>query len=445
MNNRRLSPEDIGNFAEVTFEELIKYWLEDVIITKDTPDRAGIDRRCLIPSTKGFHNQVAMNWQVKARSISIQNSRIYGEPCFTVKLRDRERKSLMNIASQNTPAFLALGIPTRTDFELLNTPLHERFHWYAIDINQYISKKSASTSADVKSIQVPARNHLNLASLSLIWGSLWASKLISLLTSQIIFKDPLLFDLASLFLQNAGRLESAEGFERSSLPKEYQTAIGHLPKTERIVANFFYGNAVFCHNIGKLIKESSGVDFYKVYAAEALGEELNLWLFSRPYRRYLRLTAAATPNKHADAYIRMLPSKWTDVRMMPRAIRCGFYLVMKSQGRFGVKTGIVDPLPEEPGDHIVAKGIGRIRTSIIGKSDNWSLSVRNNRHVIQREYELLSHGEKTMFFSSSLPESELLNELLLKPPEVFLGTRPIDLLAEENAYIEHPIELFAAF
>lgn len=111
-SNFVIRPEDLGNIAEETFQEILKIWFGAMIsITKDQPDRGGIDFRCIIHSESGVSHQVIMNFQIKARNIHPHESKVYKEPAFIFSLKPSEGRSIKRSLATQDPVFLVLAIP----------------------------------------------------------------------------------------------------------------------------------------------------------------------------------------------------------------------------------------------------------------------------------------------------------------------------------------------
>lgn len=442
LEKGRLS-EELGRLAEDTFEELLKIWCGlDIIISKDEPDRMGIDRRCVFLSKNGPAHQVVINWQIKARSITPNISRIYKEPVFVLSLGKSEVNSLTTALSFGEPVYLALAIPSLIDLnKLLSERPEERFDWFVIDLRQYMTRCNVKLGKLPNTIHIPKRNKINLASISLLWGSVWFSKMVNHINKRVVQVDPILLELAKLFLWDGGNYKAINDLDLRVLPANYLKSLGEIPPNERYVFNFIYGTAIVQSAISNIIAKKGQIESYSVYAAEGLGEGINLWFFSRQVRSFLNFTTTVCGKEYLNKYIRMFPVKVSDIMKIPKYIRCALFNAMRLHRTFGVTLGLVEPLDEdESTDHVYVENLGNIRSFVVNQEDSWKFQFEKHR---KEDKELLAQIEKDLILEKNITLEGMRIEMHLKEEDVAVGLLPIDMFPPEDRYLEYPKELFS--
>lgn len=433
----RARADELGAIAEQTLRDLLSTWYDlGDRLTKDHPDLLGVDLRTVIPSSWGPSHSIAINWQVKARSSRIPpDDAEQREKTIRVGLAEGEARSLALGQAGGDSLILALGIPRIDDVhELRLAPAADRFSWFAIDINQYCKRREAESAAELKAVHVPSQNSLCLATASLLWGSIWYQKQMRRMGSSILEADPRLAETAAAFMRD-GQLESEvlESLDREA--SYYVNALRGVDKSERQHLNFLFGTALTQANIIKLIWDSGGADSYRVYAVEGLGEGLNLWLFSRQVRGFLRWTIRACNGE----YRRLFPVG--ALHSLPRHIKCALWHAALVHRERGVELDFVEPLKEaERTDHLHVDRLGGITTNVFDQDDSFRLSHFAGSG---QEDELLRTLEARSHTGHYIPDDELRQLLGLSAEETVLAVLPPrDLLAPEGSYLEHPFELW---
>ncbi|MCP3960401.1 MAG: hypothetical protein GY719_21360 [bacterium] len=421
--------------------KLLKRWFglrPKAIISEDKPDRMGIDRRLTVVSPDDPSHNVFINWQAKARTLSPRYSRVFKEPAYVVYLSSSEARSLMAGRSQGDPLILALAIPRiPVTIDLMMTSPEQQFDWFAIDLDQYLRRIGISHPDELKSIHVPIRNRLNLASASLLWGSLWFSRQVSALSHTIFEADPFLRKLTETFLWDSGNSKALRDLDLGQLARRYRRSLEGIDPIDRPLLNFLYGTALAQAGISSTVARHGRIDSYLVYAVEALGEGVNLWLFSRQVRRFLYFTRSACEGE----YLRLFPVRGADLLALPEVVRCALSHVYRVHILKGVELGFVKPFVErEATDHVHIGGLGGVRTFVIDQGDSWKLSF-DKRMTIEKE--LLGGLARETILERKILASQLLFELGLSEEDVRLGfSPPVCLLAPESRTLEHPHELW---
>jgi hypothetical protein len=430
------SARDFGDAAERAFEECIKYWFGNTIeCGKLIPDRQGIDLRTQIRPVRNTGDALNVNWQIKARHILPNESRLYpGERVYRIDLSESEQRTLIDATSSADPTYLVLGIPAISGTEWDAQPSIDKFSWYAIDLKQYRTRiLKRYPNASFQSVSIPLRNRLNLATVSLLWGSIWTSRISHSLNNDIPRLNHSLWSLLRQIAQ-PGALNREE---LDSLMREVTSVLSDIDPGSRAYLNLTLGNLTSVATLDVAAAEIGAPDSYLSYTSESLGDEINLWLFLNPIRSFTRRWQKFTT---AHKFKRLFPV--SPIASLPRSFRCTLFHILQWHKAASVSCEITK-INLNAGKDIYAH-IGRLGTltlDCIERMDQYSIGISENVQYGKRLRNMLMEVSRTVLVRSETSANEMLAALQLDEIDkrhLFLHGPGFDLMAPESWILTYP-------
>jgi hypothetical protein len=325
------------------------------------------------------------------------------------------------------------------DPSLPDHPPADRFRWYVTDLKQYCRKLDWGDPPSF--IDIPVYNRLNLLLFSLIWAGNWVNSYFEPLRRQISDKpaavsrlvDSFHIDidkvgtLTSLYLTEAiPRLDALSGILDRNTFHEYTSRLAIVGSLREVSAT---------------LRASTGADLIETYCPEALAGSANLWLFSRSYHEFMRVTQIiGRKNK------RLLPVAYDNLVSIPRFFLGTLLNVRTLYQALGAEVHLIKVLKEEGHyDHAYYSGaIGSFRWVQVDPDGHITL---NHNHLSARpsDLEILRAAEEGLLVRGgpSLSRSGeygnfRLEDLCLAP------VKPVCLFPQEDHLLEHPSELWSS-
>jgi hypothetical protein len=284
MSKSGYSSRDLGELAEDTFSNLLKYWFgQNATNSCLSPDWQGVDLRTQIGSSRSKLETLHINWQIKSRSVEPKKSKIYGERAFRISIKKSEYNSIISACGSEDYFYLVLAKPNASLDELYRLNDIEKFSLYAVDVKQYVRAiKRKDKTTKFSSIFIPESNKLNLATMSLLWGSLWMDKMLGGLSKSIhyVSSDLWRYLTTSPYVDSVSRSDIQKG------RKYYNEVRGNIDPLVSSNLNLIVGNVLSIAQLDYVLggKRPSA---YQSMTQEFLGDEVNLWLFFTPFRYYV--------------------------------------------------------------------------------------------------------------------------------------------------------------
>jgi hypothetical protein len=434
----------LDGIAERTFKDLLASWIGPKYPgpSRIDADLQKIDITHQMPSLSRDLGSIPFRWRIIAQSQPPREtvSLILGCRCFRLDVGKSYVRDLIDLSLHAPSFYLALAIENRPgDPSLPDHPPADRFRWYVIDLKQYCRKLDWGDPPSC--IDIPTHNHLNLLLFSLIWAGNWVSSYLAPLHREISDKpavvsrlvDSLHIDidkigtLTSIYLAEAvPKLDALSGILDRNAFNEYTSRLA-------IVGSL--------RGVSAMLHASRGADLIETYSPEALAGSANLWLFSRSYHEFMRVTQIiGRKNK------RLLPVAYDNLVSIPRFFLGTLLNVRALYRAIGAEVHLVRVLKEEGNyDHAYYSGaIGSFRWVQVDSDGHITL---NHNHLSARpsDLELLRFAEEGLLVGGgpSLSRSgdygsPRLEDLRLVP------VKPVCLFPQEDHLLEHPSELWGS-
>jgi hypothetical protein len=300
--------QELGSIAEETFNDLIMIWLANTHASAPSrlaPDSQKIDFVVELPSLWQSMSSIKTFWQIKssAQHIKKHEHSEFGSKCFHLKLSNKTIKSLKESARQHDHFYLAFAHNFRNEqpSALRQRPPQERFEWYCIDFSQNLL-----SDQEENYIVIPVQNKLNLSTFSLLWSSLWVDKFHNSLYTKAIIEVPDLGDIVRLAYPRKGD-PIFNIKNKNSLEKLLMRCERKLGADEYSKVSLQLGIGCTLEAINKKLSSVSSLDTIQTYCPESLNGMANLWLFSRSYRKFMRVSGSVVSTNNCDNNLRILP------------------------------------------------------------------------------------------------------------------------------------------
>lgn len=425
------SGPDSGRAA--SFRALLRCWYGDSVTGE------GENCRCSLPCLGDSGRAVELSWLVLGAATQPQPapSRLArGRWVFRVRLcgDDRRRLNALRAASGPETALLAaLAVPPAG--------------WYAVDLSQ------AGLAGVASELEVPCANRLNAGLASLLWGSRWSHEMGRLLRGQQIRQAAEPDELEALWWVCSCRpelLDPRGGVDLHRLERQARHALDRLRPRDGLIqqdlsaVRYLFYSAFHTIDLCREVRARGPVEGMRVYT----GAEINVWLFSRPFRAYLRYTARGVRRPH-ERYLRMFPTL-SRTAGEGKARACSLYQVLQAHRLRGIRASLVEPLREDDyrlSAYVELKEAGSERARLLNLLSRTLYAKRESGSL---ERDVLDECEQRQCAATGPPgapgahfDAPLASEMGLASDEVRLDEAPAALLAPESEFLEHPRELWA--
>jgi len=441
LTNRHLSgkrSERLGELAQAAFEELLIYTFgsDQIECSSLTPDHQGIDLVTTIVSRHSWTNNVRLQWQVKARTSVpqfVRDGPFAGRLCYKVRLN----RSTIHVAMSSSDfTFVALGIPRANCDALLSMPAIQQFDWYAIDCAQALEGCERSKVSRELELLIPVANVLNVATLSLLWGSVWTARQARPIVHACVTSgSPDVTDLLSVFRDPVvapPRKRSARQIAR------YEEAAAGTRSADRTALNYQLGTAIAMQDIRESLNKRSVITGrYLSYANESLSEQVHTYLFSRWMREYL---FRYVPSIYAtSSYQRFFPTDLLRLSSESRAFRCALYHAAAVHVLAGC--GVMLSPAGDVREHVLMEPFGRFHGMFQNQPTSWQYHLQDSRAGLRSEIDFFASLQVELATSTKRDLRRLREFLQLSGYDVRLTRWPFRLMSPESMFIEHPLEL----
>lgn len=432
----------LDRIADRTFRDLLDSWIGSSYPgpSRLEPDLQKIDISHQMPSLSRDIGTLPFNWQIKARTQPPRetDSQVLGCRCFRLYVEQSYIRDLFSLCKSSPSFYLALAIVEYPDGPSLpDRPPTQRFRWYAVDIKQYCEKLDWGRLPSY--IDIPIQNRLNLSLFSLMWGANWVDTFVSPLRIDIGLKPVPL----ELLIRSFRLGISCPGLDAQQLLRE---AVPHLEELrdnmpERVYANYASRLAIIgsLRGITALLKESPGAERIDTYSPEALAGSANLWLFSRTYHEFMRMTQL-----RGEQNKRLLPVNAASLSDPPRFFLATLFNVRAFYSILGAEVKLVRKLAEGGGnDYSFWSGaIGEFQW--VQVDGDGHISLNDTRMSARREdRDRLNVAEQEVLSEGGLNVSQRGTFGTLRWSDLKLeAIPPVCLFPAEDHFIEHPLELW---
>jgi hypothetical protein len=432
---------DLGDVAESTFRDLLTSWVpaHDLALAQLVPDRQKIDVRHKMPSLSSDLSDLPFNWQIKATANPTEvNSTLLGCRCIRLQLGKDYIKSLIQRVRNEPSFFLALGVVAQAGYLTDWAPV-DRFRWYVLDIKQYCGLLNVDTPPSY--IDVPKQNVLNLALFSLIWSAQWVNTYLAPLRRDVSANPEPVQKLITSFHSDISRLGSQTSALVGNAARSIDSLRDVLGEAEyRSYASLL---AMFgsLRGVTGMLMGSSGAPLIASYCPEALGGSATLWLFSRFYHEFMRMTQVC-----GDVNLKLLPVAADDLRIVPRFFQASLFLVRTLYRVFNAQVKLVKMLEEGGGNDYSFYSSAIAPFSWIHLDDSGHISLDKSRLSGRAvDLEQIREAEKDVLTENGLNVRAGGTFGSLGWPDLHLEyEKPVCLFPPEDHLIEHPTELWSA-
>ncbi|HEY0068418.1 MAG TPA: hypothetical protein VGE04_00465 [Chloroflexia bacterium] len=433
--------QQLGAMAETTFRELLDSWMHPSysLASQLLPDTQKADVRHLMPSFSSDIGPLSYIWQIKAVS---HRPREYESghlkcTCLRLRLDPKYVRDIMAVA-QNEPRFyLALAILKDIGGSLSDLAPKDRFEWYVVDLGQYCRKLGPADQPSY--IDIPTQNRLNLSLFSLIWGANWVDTYFEPLRREIGNKPRTIDKLVRSFQVNPVEL----GTEASHLLEDAVGSLGSLrdeldaKSYQRFVEPLAITGSL--RAIVATLSKGHRAEKIENYCPEALAGTANLWLFSRTYHEFMRLTQLC-----GESNLRLLPVK-DDLSTLPRFFRATLFNVRTFYSSLEAKVKIVKMLEEDGGSDYshYSDALDPFPWVHVDPRTGHATIEQSRFSADRDDLEQIRIAEKRLLTDKGINISEGGDFGDLRWPELRLGGRvPVCLFRQEDRYLEHPVDLW---
>lgn len=459
-NNIGKRTRDYGEHAEAIFKLLLQRWMgHPVDLSSITPDNKGVDIVSRMSSlTNGkigmVPDHIQFEWQVKHTTRVPRRTTllIKGQSIDVINtgITKKTVKSLRTYASETkAPYLLAFGVVRDESSygNLIDRDAYDAFDWYGLDLKQYFSV----VSEDYDVIRIPVANKLNAVSFALLWASHWTREFYSPVVKLPSFYNRELLDFA-------GRIYSPKVTMRSASHDDIEAIFRGLEKVPSMLERFdgstlektriatVLGLGATLQDINSKIEREGPIEQLSTYCPEALYGTTSLWLFSRSYRSFMSVSAAAVDSSMSQMNQRWLPVR-SDLKETPRLLWVLLSCVVRLYAHLGVNVAVVRPhCTEDLGfDRSVYGGrIGHPPYITLSETGfQWTRDISSQGELsAHKDFFAEQYHDKiltSLGSSLEIPSLTDLPETQLQFPEF----PPLFLFAQEdNFFIRHPRELW---
>jgi hypothetical protein len=434
----------LDGIAERTFKDLLASWIGPKYPgpSRIDSDLQKIDITHRMPSLSRDLGHLPFRWQIMAQSKTPReiDSHLLGCPCFRLDVGKSYIRDLIDLSLHSPTFYLALAIENWPgDLSLPDRPPADRFRWYVIDLKQYCRKLDWGDPPSY--IDIPTHNRLNLLLFSLIWAGNWVSSYFAPLHIEISDKPAAVSRLVDSFrieIDKVGTLTSTYLTEAVPSLEALSNVLDRNTFNEYTSRLAIVGSL---RGVSAMLHASRGADLIETYSPEALAGSANLWLFSRSYHEFMRVTQIiGRKNK------RLLPVAYGNLVSIPRFFLGTLFNVRTFYRILGAEVHLVRVLKEEGNyDHAYYSGaIGSFRWVQVDSDGHITL---NHNHLSARpsDLELLRLAEEGLLVGSSPSLSRSGEYGNLRLEDLCLGPiKPVCLFPQEDHLLEHPSELWSS-
>jgi len=432
----------LDGIAERTFKDLLASWLGPKYPgpSRIDSDPQKIDITHQMPSLSRDLGNLPFKWRIIAQSQPPREtvSQILGCRCFRLDVGKSYVRDLIDLSLHTPTFYLAMAVANRpSDPSLPDHPPADRFHWYVIDLKQYCRKLDWGDPPS--HIDIPVHNHLNLSVFALIWGGNWVDSYLAPLRLEIGGKPAAVSRLVDSFRMDIDKL----GTQASTYLTE---AVPSLEAVNDVLdRDIFNSYAARLAIIGSLrgvtamLLASNGAESIENYCPEALGGSANLWLFSRTYHEFMRVSQLV-----GRANKRLLPVTYNNLIGLSRFFLATLHNVQILYRILGAEVHLVKALKEGGGnDYSFYSGaIGAFHWVHVDLDGHIALNY-NRLTARPDDRERLRVAEEGRLTESgpSLSRSGAYGNLMFD--DLSLGiVKPVCLFPCEDHLLEHPSELW---
>lgn len=440
----RYEAQYLDGIADRTFKDLLASWMGPNYpgpsqITSD-PHRIEITHQ--MPSLSRDLGYLPFRWQIIAHSKPPHetDSLLLKCRCFRLDLGKSYVRHLIDLSHYESTLYLALAIANSpNDPSLPDHPPADRFRWYAIDLKQYCRKLDWGDPPSY--IDIPVHNRLNLSVFSLIWGGNWVDRYFAPLRIEIGDKptavsrlvDSFRIDITKLRMQASTYLtEAVPGLEALSNVLDRNT-----------FNNYTAGLAIVgsLRGLTSTLHAGTGMELIETYCPEALAGSANLWLFSRSYHEFMRLSQLISSRNK-----RLLPVAYDNLATMPRFFLTTLFNVQTLYRILGAEVHLVRMLEKDGGnDYAYYSGTVNAYHWIQVDPDGHIALNYNRLSARPTDLERLRIAEEGLFPESVPSLSHSAEYGHLRPNDLsFEIIKPVCLFPQEDHLLEHPSELWSS-
>jgi hypothetical protein len=434
----------LNGIAERTFKDLLASWIGPNYPGPSciNSDLYKIEITHKMPSLSRDLGLLPFRWQITAQSKPPYetDSPLLRCRCFRLDLGKTYVRHLMDLSQHETTFYLALAIENLpNDPSLPDRPPADRFRWYAIDLKQYCRKLDWGNPPSY--IDIPVYNRLNLSVFSLIWGGNWVDRYFAPLRMEIGDKPIVISRLVDSFRIDITKV----GTQASTLLTEAVPSLGVLSNVlDRNTFNNYSAGLAIVGSIRGLtatLSRSAGMELIETYCPEALAGSANLWLFSRSYHEFMRLSQLVSRTNK-----RLLPVAYDNLISVPRFFLANLFNIQTLYRILGADTHLVRMLKEEGGnDFAYYSGTMNAYHWIQVDSDGHIALNHNRLSARPTDLERLRIAKEGIFPESVPSLSRGGGYGNIRLDDLRLETiKPVCLFPQEDHLLEHPSELWSS-